>query len=87
MYTADLNALFPPPEVKHSLRYVGCLDMGGKSDKKHIPDAIEAVIAENPVEGRYMPVRVRLGKTWQDFLPTISLPSSWLTDSTVQCLL
>ncbi|KAM7537043.1 hypothetical protein Aperf_G00000070233 [Anoplocephala perfoliata] len=70
---ADLNA-FPPPEVEHSLRYVGCVDMGDKSDKQHIPEAIEAVLAEHPVVGRYMPVRVRLGELEVSFSPV--LPNS-----------
>ncbi|VDL18567.1 unnamed protein product [Hymenolepis diminuta] len=55
--TAGLETRFPPFEVRHTLRYIGSVDMGGKSDMVHIPGAIDAVLAENPVAGRYMPVR------------------------------
>lgn len=60
--TSGLETKFPPFEVRHTLRYIGSVDMGGKSDMVHIPGAIGAVLAENPVAGQYMPVRVRLGK-------------------------
>ncbi|KAM3178886.1 hypothetical protein ACTXT7_001633 [Hymenolepis weldensis] len=62
--TAGLETKFPPFEVRHTLRYIGSVDMGGKSDMVHIPGAIGAVLAENPVAGRYMPVRVRLGNPY-----------------------
>ncbi|VDO06132.1 unnamed protein product [Rodentolepis nana] len=60
--TTGLETKFPQFEVRHTLRYVGSVDMGGKNDEIHIPEAIDAALAENPVAERYMPVRVRLGK-------------------------
>lgn len=78
--TVGLETKFPQFDVRHTLRYIGSVDMGGKNAKVHIPEAIDAVLAENPVAERYMPVRVRLGELDVAFWPV--LPSS--ESSTVQ---
>nr|CDS26674.1 RUN [Hymenolepis microstoma] len=78
--TTSLETKFPQSEVRHTLRYIGSVDMGSKSDKIHIPEAIDAVLAKNPVAERYMPVRVRLGELDVAFWPV--LPNS--ESSTVQ---
>ena len=59
----DMEATVAPlgTKIAHTIRYIGSVDMGDRSEKSHINEAIESAINSNPTASHYMPVRMKLG--------------------------